>query len=354
MKVLYHRIFAPEAFGHGGERRAAQLQELYDAQGIEIDNYRLGQCKSAHYWFALRVILASQGWRVLLQSPRRLYHYLRAIAWNIDTFREFVEQREKVMLWESTSDFNYFMPWLAKKYGKHIIALPHNLESLVPNRRSHVDGTYAPTKFRQEIATLQSCDAVFAISREEEWLLNLFGVNAHYLPYYPPKAVQTDMIAIREQRNPGNAVFMMGSALNEPTAIGMRTMIDYWTAHSELPELRIGGYATEKLQTDAANITIIGEMSQEQLREEMVSAKAMLIHQPPTTGALTRIVEALMAGIPVIVNAAGARSYWGTDGLYVYDNIEQLNNLLKQAYVIPVIPIEPNYTEFLETINALR
>ncbi len=352
-KVLYHRIFTPKAFGHGGDRRAAQLQELYDAKGIQIDNYRLGQGKGKHWWFAVRAVIASHGWRVLMQSPRYLYHYLRGIACNIDTFREFVGQPECLMLWESTIDFNYFMPWLAKKYDKRIIALPHNLESLVPNRKSLVDGSFAPIGFQKEIKVMCKCDAVFTISREEEWLLCLFGVNAHYLPYYPPKAVQTDMLAIREKRKSGNAIFMMGSALNKPTAQGMRTMIDFWTAHPELPELRIGGYATQTLQADAANITIVGEMSQERLQEEMIIAKAMLIHQPPTTGALTRIVEALLAGIPVIVNAAGARSYWGADGLYVYDNIEQLPALLTQDFAMPVVPAEPDYTEFLEIINTL-
>ena len=40
-KVLYHRIFEPNPFGHGGERRSAQLYEVLSSWGITMDLFLL-------------------------------------------------------------------------------------------------------------------------------------------------------------------------------------------------------------------------------------------------------------------------------------------------------------------------
>jgi len=59
----------------------------------------------------------------------------------------------------------------------------------------------------------------------------------------------------------------------------------------------------------------------------------------------------LVAGIPVLVNDDSARSYWGMDGVIVYENDEQLIDVLNYDFEIPRLPKVPNYNLFIETIK---
>ena len=96
------------------------------------------------------------------------------------------------------------MPLLAKKYGKTIIAMPHNLESLVPEQISTISLKKTPLWFNEEIKYLSFCDLVFCISKEDTCLLNLFGISAFYLPYYPTKKAEGVLLKVREKRTKEN------------------------------------------------------------------------------------------------------------------------------------------------------
>lgn len=355
--LLYHRIFKPDPWGHGGEKRAAQLQEIYDQNALQVDEFKLGKAKIdlLAIFRALKSVLLSQG-RKAFFSKKSLY-YLKAVAWNITPLYAYLKKSSSVLLWESTGDFFYFIPYLAKKKGKKIIALPHNLESLIPESVSLVTNKKTPNGFLKEIEVLKKCDAVFTISREEQWLLSLFGVKAFYLPYYPLKAVQQQLLQIRERRKERkrtNCVLMLGSALNWPTRIGMQQVMDIWGVIKDAPQLRVAGYyTTQRLKVSSDNVIMLGELTNGQLEEEMYKADCLLINQPPTTGALTRIVEFLIAGVPVVVNEPSARSYWGTDGIYVYLDNDDLERLMQSDFGEPQIPSEPDVTEFLNKIYDL-
>lgn len=54
----------------------------------------------------------------------------------------------------------------------------------------------------------------------------------------------------------------------------------------------------------------------------MIKCDALLVNQPPTTGALTRVTEFLLAGIPVIMNVQSAHSHFNMEGVTIYDNLE--------------------------------
>ena len=101
-------------------------------------------------------------------------------------------------LWEYTQDIAPF--YLMKAVGAKIIAYPHNLESLVPTQRDNISHKLAPYWLYEEMERLRMCDEVWAISKEETWLLQLFGVNAKYFPYYPPKAAETECLNIKTAR----------------------------------------------------------------------------------------------------------------------------------------------------------
>jgi hypothetical protein len=70
-------------------------------------------------------------------------------------------------------------------------------------------------------------------------------------------------------------------------------------------------------------------------------ARALLVHYVPAPGALTRIPEALIAGIPVVANRHAARGYETVSGVHVYDTAEELAELLAADLPAPAMPTPP-------------
>ena len=356
-QVLYHRIFEPKAFGHGGERRAAQLAEWLDSQGVERHYYPLRGIEGFRsICWSMRLILQTYGWTIL-RHPKSLWRAFRFISYNYtENLKEFFDRPEKTLLIEGTIEYFQVLFTLAKRYNKNIVALPHNFESLVPKSRYVIGDGEKMAAFSNEIKCMQSCKAVFCISQEETWLLRLWGINAYYLPYYPPKQTETYLLEIRRERLvrnlPTKQILMAGSALNGPTAYGMQQVMNYWQ-HIEGYELRVAGYGTvENLQQpESGSVMMLGALSEEQMRGEMINCDALLILQPPTTGALTRIQDALLAGIPVIANDNAARDYHHMSGIYEYASIEELREILSKDLEIPSKPKQVDFTNMLNMIQ---
>ncbi len=318
-RVLYHRIFEPKPFGHGGERRAAQLAEIMKASEIEQEVFPL---KGISGWrrplWSLWLIIKTFG-LTIFKHPKRLWKLFWLVSYNYThNLEDFFARPEKTLLIEGTIEEFQIMFTLAKCYKKEVIAFPHNLESLVPGQKFAIGKGEKWAAFRNEIQCLKQCNAVYCISQEETWLLRLWDVNAYYLPYYPPQETISWLQGIRKEREnrvPSGQVLMTGSALNPPTAIGMQQVIDVWNRKDV--QLRVGGYGTsEKLHIPSnSNTKLLGQLSEEDMRVEMIECDAIVINQPPTTGALTRIQEALIAGIPIIANLDSARSYHNIEGI---------------------------------------
>jgi hypothetical protein len=103
----------------------------------------------------------------------------------------------------------------------------------------------------------------------------------------------------------------------------------------------IAGYGTEKLEAyipKRSSIVLHGSVTQAVLDNLLTKVDAILINQPYTSGALTRIPEMFIAGIPVICNEASARSYFNYHGVYLFHNEIDLDILLKQPLEVPLIP----------------
>lgn len=348
-QVLYHRIFEPKAFGHGGERRAAQLAEWLDSQGVERHYYPLRGIEGFRsICWSMRLVLQTYGWTIL-RHPKSLWRAFRFISYNYTkNLQDFFKRPEKTLLIEGTIEEFQVLFTLAKRYKKDVIAFPHNLESLVPKSRYVIGDGEKIAAFSNEIKCMQSCKAIFCISQEESWLLRLWGINAYYLPYYPPKQTETYLLEIRRERlarkAPTKCILMAGSALNGPTAQGMQQVMNYWK-HIDGYELRVAGYGTiENLQQpQSGNVLMLGAISDQQMREEMINCDALLILQPPTTGALTRIQEALLAGIPVIANDNAARDYHHIYGVHEYSTLNEIRTILSTTLNIPLITKQNGY-----------
>lgn len=327
MKVLYHSIYAPNPSGHGGEKRSCQLQEWHTKSGIELIPLELKPQERLSiaalwnsFWLMMRVY-GCRGWKSLYIFMRHVKN-ISLIYHQLISF--FQDKDMDVFYWESTRDVWYILPYLAKKYNKQVVAFPHNLEALVGGQTSTIFSWNAEQRFAREMAVLRECEKVYAISNEETWLLQLMGVNASVLLYELPSAVkeQCDKVAELRKKSSKDYYLMLGSAINPPTRIGMEEVLREWDNSFSLI---VAGFGTEKLKYyELGKVRIIGGVQDEQLLDLQVHCKALIVNQPATTGALTRIEEFIAADIPIYANENSVRSYRNREGIRIFNSVSEI------------------------------
>jgi len=251
---------------------------------------------------------------------------------------------KRLFLWQSSHKNNLSLPFIARKLGFRVIAAPHNLEALVP-----VIGRPLPARLPEldaEARALRSCDAVFTIAREEVWLLAALSVSSFWLPYHPPESLRKTLLEVREQRRtkPGtDRWLLLGTAENPPTYLGMKHVLELLKSSDagRVVALDVVGRGTESLRPLAANTAcrVLGNLDSESVRELWSVARGLLVHQTSGAGALTRIRDALYAGLPVLGNEVAARSYSQSEGVACYYSSATLFNLLRSRPEIPPVPL---------------
>ena len=329
-QLVCYTKFKLDPFSDGGSKRSVQIRELLQERGISYidDSFTLpknaSKCQLSR-WAFRAISFIHRHYPERIKSFSKYLTLIKYYALRIPVVLDRYTDRDVGFLWENTNDRD--MLFLLKATGHRVIGLPHNIESLV-----HSKSTKA---LEEEVNILRNCDAVFAISKEETWLLRLLGIDAHYLPYYPPKEVESFLSSIRQKRelhlpHSRKVYSLLGSATNIPTRSGMQALIDF-AATKELPfDLLVAGYGTESLKkVSHPNISFLGTLSTEELEKMLIDIDGVIIYQPPTTGALTRIPEMLLAGIPIFANFDAARNYFGVSGITRYtsfnDLIDRLN-----------------------------
>ena len=348
-KIICHTKFKLDSFGDGGSRRSVQIRDLLAENGFTYEDDDFVLPKETSKRQLMRWAIRAMKF-IRRHYPKRLINslsdYVRLVkyyALRLPVVYDKYVQQDVVFLWENTTDCD--MLYLLKATRHPVFAMPHNIESLVFG--------YSIDALAQEVSGLKLCDGVFAISKEEAWLLRLLGVKAFYLPYFPPKEAETRLLSIRAQResrqaNERKKFLILGSASNYPTRKGMQMMIDA-LASRQLPcDLGIAGYRTNTLRVPQhLGVTFYGTVTNEALDKILEETDAVLVYQPPTTGALTRIPEMLLAGIPVFVNFDAGRNYLDLNDVHLFDSFEDLYETLER--------FEPYETEsFSENNRATR
>ncbi|RJS94691.1 glycosyltransferase family 1 protein [Salinisphaera sp. Q1T1-3] len=219
------------------------------------------------------------------------------------------------------------------------VAFCHNLESLVPDEQL----SYAPqgdphARFAAECEKLAAADARVVISSRDQWLLGLFGIESHHLPYFPPAARSRWLATIRAERAPEAAprrLLLMGSAFYGPNHDGMRRMLGLL---SSLPAvggslvIDVAGFGSERLR-DACNgpgVCFHGAVSDTDLATLMRGASAAIIFQHSGSGVLTRITDYLLAGLPVLANPVAARDHEHEPDVHIFRDDTELAGLVAE------------------------
>jgi hypothetical protein len=324
---------------HGGGNRSLQIAELLSEHGIAFA--KLDTLHRAPWPSLCRALVGRS--LATGQLPSRFPGGLTRFALDYQMIRERLPSQPNIeaVVWEST--YEPKTAALLQRLSKRLIAVPQNIESLVPGRVSSRRSIIR--RLQQELGGYQNTTAVFTISEDEAWLLRMLGIRARVLPYFPPRELTARLLEIRRQRqatDQANQVLLFGSHRNPPTRLGTQEVLQLLAPNypSDNPELLVVGNASE----GAANwnrperCRVLGRLPDEELDALKIETRALLIHQAPTTGIITRIIEAVLAGIPVIANEDAARGWWGLDGIHVYRNAAELLELLRQPLDLPALP----------------
>lgn len=328
-RVICNTKFKLDPFSDGGSKRSVQIREILYRNGIPYydDPFTLPKNASVFQlakWVFKAIAFIRTHYPVRIRSVSEYFRLVKYYALRIPIVFDKYKDQDVDFLWENTNDRN--MLYLMKATGHRVIGMPHNIESLV--RGQSIKALEA------EVDNLKYCDMVHTISKEETWLLRLIGLRAHYLPYYPPQEAETFLLSIRDKRglreHPTRKTFaLLGSATNTPTRSGMQSLIDF-ASTQELPfDLKVAGYGTEALkEVNHPHISFLGTLSNVELESLLIDTDGIIIFQPPTTGALTRIPEMLIAGIPVYANFDAARNYFEQSGVTIYHSFNELIEML--------------------------
>jgi hypothetical protein len=338
--------------GHGGNHRAWHLLELVERAGFAVRT--LDQARSrttAAAAIALRLYGAINRRLDVRGSPRVRLRFDSLYQ----STRDQLNGSRGLVLWEATQAGA--VAYAAVDRGVPLIAVPQNLESLSP-----AIAPPNPNDFRRELDCLRIADAVFCISREEQWLLRLWNIAAEYLPYYPPTTLLSSLLYVREQRATSlkDAFLIVGSCSNPPTYDGMRQQLAWLTSIRQIEGMTICvvGLETERLRKvlRPPSVDVRGYVDKGTLDKMLISARAVLIHQRAGVGVLTRIPEMLLAGVPVIASGVAARSAHEFEGVYTYETPYELEALMRGA-PLPTPPVPQRAVDaearFVQTIRRI-
>ena len=358
--IFVYSMFDVDPHGHGGCRRTAQIDELIQKSGFNSVRSGIKKLPTGFERY-LGVIKSFNLVSLLFAIRHKIFPTLSLKALAFFALTRDIYTKEfnnhpngQTLVWEITS--RYIFPYVASEYNHHVIAVPHNLESFV----------FYPHIFTEsldvEIQALSFANSVFCISREEQWLLKLHGIDADFLPYYPPSLIVDKLLIVRNLRLDSckDRYLILGSAKNPPTFAGMLEQIQYLSEIRKTLEFEIDivGYGTELLKEhiEHTNFKLHGSVSSDELNKILTTTKAVLIHQSAGVGALTRIPEMLIAGVPVIANGNACRSSLEYDGVHPYENQDELKEILSRHELkVPQMLSRPSYAEerFIKTLQKL-
>jgi hypothetical protein len=356
--VVSFSVFQADPFGHGGQKRSYQIKHLISANR----KYELVLCPFK-FNSSATVSLFKQAARSnhifdVLKASKSFNSYLPVTkllgaSYNYYCNEKLVKQsaaliqEAEAIVWENTfPDFAYLPYAIKKQFNKKVIACPHNLESLIPHQKQRWSGNSKFDYLEEEIQSFRQCDEIFTISEEDQWLLNLFDIPAHYLPYFPVGELYEALCGIRkyrEKHEPNDYFLIVGSIANPPTRAGMskalRHLSELHRQKCDIPVL-VTGFGTEVLAKEFNSdlIKIVGASHENTLREFMKHCKGAIISQGYSTGALTKIPELLVAGIPLVVDEGGSRSFKRFDGIQVFKTKQDLKDITMNEFKMPALP----------------
>lgn len=330
-RILLNLAFLDQKQWTGGKARSVQLLEIFKQQGFELEDaaaFSSYPGKMVLIYWAIRALFRFGVYRPLSVNG------IRSIGWNYYKYTHYVLAHPAINVYvlEGTGFGDLQAVEILKYFKKKVILIPANIESLAPYPNAWTHQIPVLQRLESEVKYYLMADAIFCISSEETWLLQILSANVFFLPYYPPAASMKDIEERRVMRldSQKKGWFYFADFRNSPNRLGFESLIRaIRTGQFELKEkLRVAGIGIEQIRhlvPQEVDIELLGELSQSDLQQELINCKLVVLHHHPTSGMLTRIPELLLSGIPVIGNLAALKAYaLLPDGCDVMAAFEQL------------------------------
>lgn len=356
MKIIRIANFSLNSNGHGGQRYSKFVCDAFGEN--RVSNF-INEKNTSKINFKTIIYLFFVFYKTLRYYPEinkrnfvkctyKIYLFINNCSFN-QNFK-----KANLVLWESTDDSNWFIPMIVKDiFNKKVIALVHNIESLVPNQNSSIN-VKSKNRLSLEIRYLTKCDFQIVISREEEWFLGLNGGRTIYLPYEPNNETMEAFLKvsqIRQSKCSFQGYLWFGSIGNIPAYNGLMKLLEFNEKKNFPDLLYVTGFETERLigKFEAKNVKILGTTDNEKLQELLSSVKAVIISQDLSSGKLTKIEELLIANVPIFCNYGSMRGYWQYDQIIHFKNFNELYDMMSNEH----LPGKNNKDLFLEEISKL-
>ena len=345
--IVYFSRFNNDPSGNGGDKRTAQICDILNFTKHEfISMYNMSLPNGN--WLEKALYNPSGIFQTKLAYLYKQYiSYGNYLRWS-ERFRDFLFYTHAMshlvikrlgnnypaLLMIDDPVFLAPVVHYAKSNSISLIALCHNIETL---SREQVEPIYQREMLKYELDLIAKCDLVVTISKEENLILNNLGMNPVYLPYFPVNQTLERFRSVNNNRKTGTKsdYLLLGTAHNLPTLEGMKRIISTIANQRNLHDDRlvIAGYGTkERLgHIDDPSIDLRGEVTDTELDALLASIKGCIVYQENGSGALTKIPELLIAGVPVIINSHAARSYHNLPGIFEFAALEQLGEQMNAA-----------------------
>lgn len=323
--VLFLR-FAPDSSGrHGGVHRSYQVwwdcTQVFASENVTVVPYR----KPAREWTMApgriwaRLQLARRNPFALAFATQTARDMARAESDSpaLDDYRRYLHDQGPPALC-IVEDVVWFRGVVSTNVGLGIPtwACPQNIESLdfegdLPFGR----GGRMLARLRDlanELEALAECQARFAISRVEAGLVSGVGLDTCWYAYRPVGAIRQYFLSVRAAREGGTvdpSLFLLLGSAGRATRAGAMAWVVQHAAAGGLPHgarLEIVGRNTQDLpgvRDLPARCRAHGWVDEPQLTDLLKRARAVLVPQFSGFGAMTRLTEAALAGIPALTTA---------------------------------------------------
>lgn len=306
----------------GGKARSVQLKELIEEAGFTFSRINLPMPNKLQVlWFGLLFFLRFGYfkpfcYRSLVNSAYLFYRYRKILRDN---------PQISMVIKEGTGYGDLVLADIVKFYNRKIVFIPANIESLADYDNAWTHTIAKTQRFSNEIRYFKKADAVWCISEEETWLLRIFGCNARFLPYSPPKVLTTIIENRRLNRKADeNFGFLTFGRFDNPLHRGglLNFLTKLQQGKVKFPyKLKIAGVGSEyfaSLVNGLSDVKVLGELTDSELENCLLKCMGTLFWHQPSSGMLTRVPDMIMSGIPVIGNEDAVKSYLWMKGVDVW------------------------------------
>ena len=315
MKYLHFSVFYGNKFRHGGVKRSEQLSEIlnkcqhiYSTNPYSLFRQALKSClvrpfiwaEASFFFFYLFALkgLTFKSW-------------LKFSAQAVNPIALIKKHQPDIIYLETAPGISLALMQYLKWKNINYIAIPHNIEFMVPCQDPSGFRSLAYA-FECEIDGYRAADSVKVICDFDRSLLACLRVDSEVLPYYPTEDEERFCLDIRNQRNRSDKkefLLLLGSTSNTPTYNGMLSFIREFSNKKSPYSLFVAGYGSDQFsEFRSQKVHILGSINKIKLKELLISCTALIIHQPQTTGFLTKIVEFNLCGIPILITSDYAQA----------------------------------------------